>query len=408
MSTPRASDIQSLFAANSEEGDFLKAGKLEDGVGLCLSGGGYRAMIYHVGALIRLNELGFLPRLQEVASVSGGSITAGMLAVAWHRLQFDSAGHAVNLADEVARPLLCFARVGIDVRAVLSGLMPGRSAADAIARAYDTHLFRGAGLQDIPDTPRFTFMATNLQTGSGWRFAKAYAADYRVGRIDHPRLALSRVVAASSAFPPFLSPVRITFGDNEVKFTDGADLHRPPFTEQAVLSDGGVYDNMGLERIWKRCRTILVSNAGRTIPEVGRPTGRWIGQTLRTLHLLQQLSENARKRILFGMSNAGQRNVAFWSIDTPINAYGLSDTLDIAPHLSAQAAAIRTRLNPFKPAEIDLLIKVGYAGADAALRARGLASNTPPAGLTGLPLTPASCVVDDSSGFAIATMGRRE
>jgi NTE family protein len=294
MSTPRASDIQSLFAANSEEGDFLKAGKLEDGVGLCLSGGGYRAMIYHVGALIRLNELGFLPLLQEVASVSGGSITAGMLAVAWHRLQF----------------------------------MPGRSAADAIARAYDTHLFRSAGLQDIPDTPRFTFMATNLQTGSGWRFAKAYAADYRVGRIDHPRLALSRVVAASSAFPPFLSPVRITFGDNEVEFTDGADLHRPPFTEQAVLSDGGVYDNMGLERIWKRCRTILVSNAGRTIPEVGRPTGRWIGQTLRTLHLLQQLSENARKRILFGMSNAGQRDVAFWSIDTPINAYGLSDTLD--------------------------------------------------------------------------------
>jgi hypothetical protein len=28
-------------------------------VGLCLSGGGYRAMIYHVGALVRLNELGF-------------------------------------------------------------------------------------------------------------------------------------------------------------------------------------------------------------------------------------------------------------------------------------------------------------------------------------------------------------
>jgi NTE family protein len=407
MSTPHATDIQSLFAANAEEGNFLKAGKLEDGVGLCLSGGGYRAMIYHAGALIRLNELGFLPRLQEIAGVSGGSITAATLAVTWQGLQFDSSGFAANLIDQVVQPLLRFAKVGVDVRAILNGLLPGRSAADTIASAYDAHLFGGAGLQDIPDMPRFTFMATNLQTGSGWRFAKAYAADYRVGRIDRPHLPLSRVVAASSAFPPFLSPVRITFGDNEVKFTDGADLHRPPFTEKAVLSDGGVYDNMGLERIWKRCRTILVSNAGRTIPEVGRPTGRWIGQTLRTLHLLQQQSENARKRILFGMSNAGQRNVAFWSIDTPINAYGLSDALDIAPHLSAQAAAIRTRLNPFKPAEIDLLIKVGYAGADAALRARSLASNTPPADLTGLPLTSASCVVDDSS-FAIATMGRRE
>ena len=45
---------------------------------LCLSGGGYRAMLFHVGALWRLNELGLLPRLDRVSSVSGGSITAGV------------------------------------------------------------------------------------------------------------------------------------------------------------------------------------------------------------------------------------------------------------------------------------------------------------------------------------------
>jgi len=109
-------------------------------------------------------------------------------------------------------------------------------------------------------------MATNLQTGSGWRFAKAYAADYRVGRIDRPRLSLACVVAASSAFPPFLSPVRLRFAQDTVKPMAGADLHKPPFTEVAVLTDGGVYDNLGLERVWKRCRTILVSNAGRNTP----------------------------------------------------------------------------------------------------------------------------------------------
>jgi NTE family protein len=84
-------------------------------------------------------------------------------------------------------------------------------------RSYDHHLFHGAFLQDIPDAPRFMFIATNLQTGSGWRFAKAYAADYRVGRIGRPKLSLARVVAASSAFPPFLSPVRLRFGANVVK-----------------------------------------------------------------------------------------------------------------------------------------------------------------------------------------------
>ncbi len=43
-----------------------------EGVALCLSGGGYRAMLFHLGAIIRLNELGGLKTLARVSSVSGG------------------------------------------------------------------------------------------------------------------------------------------------------------------------------------------------------------------------------------------------------------------------------------------------------------------------------------------------
>jgi NTE family protein len=53
----------------------------EDGVALCLSGGGYRAMLFHVGALWRINELGLLPRLARISSVSAGSIVAGLLGL---------------------------------------------------------------------------------------------------------------------------------------------------------------------------------------------------------------------------------------------------------------------------------------------------------------------------------------
>ena len=378
--------MQSSFAARAASGDFLNAEKLEDVVGLCLSGGGYRAMIYHVGALVRLNELGFLSELQEVASVSGGSITAGMLAVAWPKLRFDDRGRAINFIEQFAEPLIRFAAVGVDVKAILIGLLPGWRASDVVAAAYDRHLFGGATLQDIPDKPRFTFMATNLQTGSGWRFAKAYAADYRVGRIDHPSLPLAFVVAASSAFPPFLSPVRLKFDRNTVKPMTGADLHQPPFTEEAVLTDGGVYDNLGLERVWKRCRTIVVSNAGRSTPEVGSPTGRWIGQLFRTLALVQQQAENSRKRILFGMNNLKQRKVAFWSIETPMSGYGVPDALPMTAESAATASNMRTRLNPFKPEEINLLLQAGYAGADASLRSQKLAENSPVATFQRLPL----------------------
>src|ERR1044072_8486054 len=66
----------------------------EDGVALCLSGGGYRAVVFHVGVLWRGNEPGLLPRLTRVSSVSGGSITAGVLGLHWGELSFDQAGVA--------------------------------------------------------------------------------------------------------------------------------------------------------------------------------------------------------------------------------------------------------------------------------------------------------------------------
>lgn len=379
-----ATDLQSQFEARANRNDFLAAGKVENVVGLCLSGGGYRAMVYHTGAIVRLNELGFLPRLREIASVSGGSIVAAALALAWRNMRIGRNGRAENLAETFVIPVIRLAGIGIDVKAALIGLLPGFSSATEVARAYDRHLLHGATLRDLPDSPRFTFMATNLQTGSAWRFAKDYAADHRVGRIDRPSLSLSTVVAASSAFPPFLSPVRLTFEQGSVQPMEGTDLHKRPFNEKAILTDGGVYDNLGLERVWRRCRTILVSNAGRSTPEIGAPTGRWMGQIFRVLNLLQQQAENTRKRILFGIHNLEQRNVAFWSIATPIDAYGVSDPVFLLPEVTLEAARIRTRLNHFTRSEIMLLLRAGYAGADASLRSHGLADNEPVANVSDL------------------------
>ena len=55
--------------------------KLEPTMALCLSGGGYRAMVFHIGVLWRLYETGLLHDIKRISSVSGGSITAGVLAL---------------------------------------------------------------------------------------------------------------------------------------------------------------------------------------------------------------------------------------------------------------------------------------------------------------------------------------
>src|SRR5690242_9924235 len=97
--------------------------KLEPGVALCLSGGGYRAMLFHVGALWRLNQLGYLPKLDRISSVSGGSITAATLGRSWGRLQFDANGVSPAFAAEIVAPLRRLAATTIDAGSIIGGIL---------------------------------------------------------------------------------------------------------------------------------------------------------------------------------------------------------------------------------------------------------------------------------------------
>src|ERR1700747_1346023 len=123
------------------------ASEQEDGVALSLSGGGYRAMMFHVGALSRLNEVGLLSKLSRISSVSGGSITAGFLGLVWAKLQFD-AGTAANFSLFV-EGMRSMADTTVDSGAVIGGILLPGSISDRVARAYDDVLFKGAKLRDL-------------------------------------------------------------------------------------------------------------------------------------------------------------------------------------------------------------------------------------------------------------------
>src|SRR5438046_469140 len=81
---------------------------LEPGIALALSGGGFRAMLFHAGALLRLNEFGLLSKVARISSVSGGSIASGYLAYGWRNLgEPDTAGSYPQFNVE---PMLSFSR----------------------------------------------------------------------------------------------------------------------------------------------------------------------------------------------------------------------------------------------------------------------------------------------------------
>src|SRR6266849_6751100 len=237
------------------------------GIALCLSGGGYRAMLFHVGALWRLNEAGLLPRLDRISSVSGGSIAAAFLGLKWAQLDFDESGVARAFVDAVVKPLRSQALRTIDVPAILFGFLIPPFITRCVVRSYG-RLFKKATLADLPTAPKFVLNATNVMTGALWRFSRSYMADWRVGKIANPDVPLAVAVAASAAFPPFLSPLSLSLSKYTVEAVQGADLHQPPYTQRALLSDGGVYDNLGLETAWKNCLTVLVSDGGmKMVPQ---------------------------------------------------------------------------------------------------------------------------------------------
>lgn len=347
---------------------------LEEGIGLCLSGGGYRAMLFHLGSLWRLNEAKLLSKLSRISSVSGGSITAGVLGLKWKQFRFEN-GAATNFKELVVEPVRGLAGRTIDAGAVITGVLFPGSVSDRIVQAYETHLFGTATLQDLPGAgqpghPRFVINSTNIQTGDLWRFSQPYMGDYRIGLVPFPQVRLSKAVAASSAFPPVLSPLHLHV-DQSYENTVGADLHQPPFTTEVVLSDGGVYDNLGLETVWKRYKTVLVSDAGAKLAPDPEPHVDWARHSMRVLDVIDNQVRSLRKRQLiesYKDSNEPHSG-AYWGIRTHIADYKLEHALDCPQQAVEELAGTPTRLARLEPSHQEKLINWGYAVCDAAIRA---------------------------------------
>jgi NTE family protein len=344
----------------------------EDGIGLALSGGGYRAMVFHVGALIRLNELSLLRKIKRISSVSGGSITAGILGLNWKNLNFQN-DVATNF-DVVVGQVRKMADTTVDAGAIIGGILLPGSISDRVARAYDDVVFQGAKLAALPDdtqpgNPRFVINATNIQTAALWRFSRNYMGDYRVGLVEQPDVPLATAVAASSAFPPILSPCELDIAQHVVN-TPGADLHLEPYTKTAVLSDGGVYDNLGLETISKRYTTLLVSDAGQKIAPEPDPHRDWARHSLRVLDTVDNQVRSLRKRHLIDSFNRRDHTGTYWGIRTIFADYKLDqDPLGCSTRNAIPLAEIPTRLEAMPRNLQDGLMNWGYAICDAALRA---------------------------------------
>jgi NTE family protein len=324
-------------------------------------------MIFHVGVLKRLNDGGSLQSIDRISSVSGGSITAGALGLGWTKLSFDK-GIATNFDDLVVKPIRTLAAHTIDVGSIVSGIFSTGTVAEKVADHYRKYLFGNNTLQALPDKPRFVINATNLQSKSLWRFSKPYMRDWRVGKVKDPQVELAVAVGASSAFPPVLSPVELDLKESDYEPNSGEELQRPPFTTRVVLTDGGVYDNLGLETVWKKYKTVLVSDAGGLYSAEPDPDRDLFNHTRRVFDLIDNQVRSLRKRQVIDSFVNCERSGAYWGIWSDIENYEVKQPLPCPKSNTAALASISTRLKAVDDELQNKLMNWGYAVCDAAMR----------------------------------------
>jgi predicted acylesterase/phospholipase RssA len=218
-------------------------------VGLALSGGGFRATAFGLGALRALHDRNVLADVEVVSGVSGGSLLTAMWAYGPGDFEeFDDTVTSLlrrGLQRELARRALHPRRAYANTASVAGAMLPGRrkrnrtsTRTEALVDALMSRNFGTKKMAEVTHEGLSTIIsATDLSTGNAVRFGSRISSCSPHGFISEPVLAAD-AVAASAAFPALLPQLQRTYTFNRL---DGSQ-HR----KAMQMIDGGVYDNLGL------------------------------------------------------------------------------------------------------------------------------------------------------------------
>ncbi|EIC29054.1 patatin-like phospholipase family protein [Methylomicrobium album] len=294
----------------------MATNKLQQKLGLALSGGGFRASYFHIGVLAQMAEQGLLRDVEVISAVSGGSIIAALYYLHAKKLLESKPDDEVkdqDYIDLVKRIETDFKkatdrnirlRTFADFRSNLKMAAANYSRSDRISELYNAYLYRNV-LNDVSDpvqmrelkihppgepddfhprtgnarrkakVPILNLNATVLNNGQDWQFT-AQTMGEPLGDID---VELPETVTPADIYrraPSYanIAPHQQNF---ELGHAVGASACVPGlFPPLAVsglyrdeddniriqLVDGGVYDNQGIEALlWTGCTHFIVSDA---------------------------------------------------------------------------------------------------------------------------------------------------
>lgn len=374
--------------------------EIVSGIGLALSGGGIRATVFHLGALLRLAKSRHLEAVTQLSTVSGGSLTVGLiLSAGGYRWPSSSA-----YIDSVLPAIRALAttrdlQISMICRALFKPwrLFYGRGA--ALADAIEATWGIKKSLSDLPESPVWFINATNYYTGKNWRFSRHRMGDWRSGYVDFPKLKLAVALAASAGVPYVVGSTRVRLPTKEwYSQFPGADERKPmsgPPEKAIWLWDGGVYENLGVEALYKvgkgfvcpNIKFLLVCDAGQRLLEGSTNVKGPIyfdgvlprlSLNVRSVDIMMDQNRALRSRFIVSEMQSGRiagsyvrigntaaqiAEAASRNIGRPIS-YG-RETVPVA--LAERLAKHPTVLSRLSEETFDQLVAHGYEATDATL-----------------------------------------
>ncbi|MDT7777967.1 MAG: hypothetical protein QOC99_479 [Acidobacteriota bacterium] len=303
-------------------------------VGLALSGGGFRASLFHIGVLAKLAELDVLRSVEVLSCVSGGSIIGAHYYLEVRELlqrKPDSEITRQDYVDIVRRIERDFldgvqrnlrTRVAAHVTTNLKMIfLPNYSRTERVGELYESEIFSRVGslkngrplyLNELmvrpadgpanfvpradnwrraAKVPVLILNATTLNTGHNWQFTTSWMGEppssintevdgndrlrrmyYQQAPKPHNRVRLGHAVAASACVPALFEPLALS----------------GLYPEKVVrLVDGGVHDNQGIAGLLgEDCTTLLVSDASGQMAMLNNPGSGLFGVSVRSNSIL--------------------------------------------------------------------------------------------------------------------------
>jgi len=345
--------------------------------GLAMSGGGYRATLFHLGALRRLNEIGWLKRIDRITSVSGGSLLLGFL-LSKHPEIFDKSAPQVSQnewRDLVSKNVHKFVRN--DLRTVqtlknfsINWFSNREKRLDSVFKRLST-LYGEESLANFPYTangnwPEIYILATDIVHGQAFRFSNntKQSGHRKLKLCDLSFFPLYLACATSACFPPVFGPVSLSRELSRHAPEQFSDDLRQVFSG-IMLMDGGLYDNLGINLIIGSRKSFvrLFSEAGNPY----KPSKKGIGSSFVVKRYMELLADFVTRLNVQRVHTIKKNDFAFWGAQYPAssssnNKLGYSKEL-----VENYLRFIRTDLDRFTDSEAKIIENHGYAQAELSL-----------------------------------------